>query len=71
MQDAKEVLEFYRTHFQLEFCFRDAKQHAGMTNCQSTDFKKLAFHFNASLAAINFAKAALQEDENEIFHIFM
>ena len=29
-----------------------AKQHAGMTNCQATDFRKLAFHFNASLAAI-------------------
>ena len=42
---------------QLEFCFRDGKQHAGITNCQSTDFRKLDFHFNA-LAAINLAKAA-------------
>ena len=32
--------------------------HAGITNCQSTDFRKLDFHFNASLAAINLAKAA-------------
>ena len=61
MQDAKEVLDFYRTRFQLEFCFRDAKQHAGMTNCQATDFRKLAFHFNASLAAINLAKAACKK----------
>ena len=38
--------------------FRDGKQHAGITNCQSTDFRKLDFHFNASLAAINLAKAA-------------
>ena len=42
----------------LEFCFRDGKQQAGITNCQSTDFRKLDFHFNASLAAINLAKAA-------------
>ena len=38
--------------------FRNGKQHAGITNCQSTDFRKLDFHFNASLAAINLAKAA-------------
>ena len=38
--------------------FRDGKQHAGITNCQSTDFRKLDFHFNASLAAVNLAKAA-------------
>ena len=56
-QNAQDVLDFYRTRFQLEFCFRDAKQYAGITNCQSTDFRKLAFHFNASLAAINLAKA--------------
>ena len=61
IQNAQDVLDFYRTRFQLEFCFRDAKQHAGITNCQSTDFRKLAFHFNASLAAINLAKAACKK----------
>lgn len=61
IQNALDVLDFYRTRFQLEFCFRDAKQHAGMTNCQATDFRKLAFHFNASLAAINLAKAACKK----------
>ena len=57
-QSAVDVLEYYRTRFRLEFCFRDSKQYAGITNCQSTDFRKLAFHFNASLTAINLAKAA-------------
>ena len=56
--DGREVLDYYRTRFQLGFCFRDEKQHAGITNCQSTDSRKLDFHFNASLAAINLAKAA-------------
>ena len=55
--DGREVLDYYRTRFQLEF-FRDGKQHAGITSCQSTDFRKLDFHFNASLAAVNLAKAA-------------
>ena len=57
-QSTLDVLEYYRTRFQLEFCFRDSKQYAGITNCQSTDFRKLAFHFNASLTAINIAKTA-------------
>ncbi|MCM1612909.1 hypothetical protein NCY56_00330 [Phocaeicola massiliensis] len=35
-----------------DFAFRDGKQHAGITS-QSTDFRKLDFHFNASLAAVN------------------
>ena len=47
-----------KSWFQLEFCFRDGKQHTGIINCQSTDFRKLDFHFNASLAAGNLAKAA-------------
>lgn len=59
--NAREILEYYKTRFQLEFCFRDSKQYAGMTNCQSTDFRKLAFHFNAALTAINLAKAACKK----------
>ena len=30
--DGREVLDYYRARFQLEFCFRDGKQHAGITN---------------------------------------
>ena len=56
--EAQDVIDFYRTRFQPEFCFRDAKQHAGIMNCQSTDFRILAFHFNASLAATNLAKTS-------------
>ena len=63
LMDGREVLDYYRTRFQLEFCFRDSKQHAGITNCQSTDLRKLAFHFNASLTAINLAKAACKRFE--------
>ena len=59
--DGCEVLDYYRTIFQLEFYFRDSKQHAGITNYQSTDFRKLNFHFNASLAAVNLAKAACKK----------
>lgn len=54
----KDVIDIYRTRFQIEFCFRDAKQHAGLTHCQSTSIRKLDFSFNASLTSINLAKAA-------------
>ena len=65
--DGREVLDYYRTRFQLEFCFRDGKQHAGITNCQSTDFRKLDFHFNASLAAVNFTEASCTVSYTHLF----
>lgn len=45
----------------LEFCFRDSKQYARITNCQSTDFRRQAFHFNTSLTVANLAKAACKK----------
>lgn len=57
----KDVIDCYRTRFQLEFCFRDAKHYAGLNDCQSTDLRKLEFHRNASFASINIAKAACKE----------
>lgn len=60
-QNTHDVLDFYRTRFQLDFYFKDSKQHAGITNCQSTDFRKLAFHFNTSFTAVNLAKAACKK----------
>ena len=57
----KDVIDCYRTRFQLEFCFRDAKHYAGLNDCQSTDLRKLEFHRNASFASINIAKVACKE----------
>jgi hypothetical protein len=50
---AMDILRYYKARFQIEFLFRDAKQHMGLCNCQSTHQEKLDFHFNASLAALN------------------
>lgn len=52
----KLVLKYYRTRFQIEFTFRDAKQHTGLNHCQARSESKLHFHFNTSLTAINIAK---------------
>ncbi|MCK5632321.1 transposase [bacterium] len=53
---ALEILDYYRTRFQIEFLYRDAKQHTGLNDCQARSENKLNFHFNASLTAINIAK---------------
>ncbi len=53
---ARDIIEYYRTRFQIEFCFRDAKQFTGLNHCQARDLRKLDFAFNASLAAVNVAK---------------
>lgn len=54
--DAKQILNYYKARFQIEFIFRDAKQFTGLTDAQTRDPKKLDFHFNASLSALNLAK---------------
>jgi len=54
--DASDVLKFYQSRFQIEFLYRDGKQHTGLNDCQARSENKLNFHFNASLTAINLAK---------------
>ena len=52
----KDIIRYYRTRFQIEFCFRDSKQFTGLNHCQARDLRKLDFAFNASLASVNIAK---------------
>jgi hypothetical protein len=54
-----DLYRFYKARFYIEFIFRDAKQFTGLEDCQSCDADKLDFHFNASLTALNLAKADL------------
>ena len=58
---AQDIIEYYRTRFQIEFCFRDAKQFTGLSHCQARDLRKLDFAFNASLASVNVAKIVRAE----------
>jgi len=52
-----DVLQYYRCRFQIEFLYRDGKQHTGLNDCQARSENKLHFQFNASLTSINIAKA--------------
>lgn len=54
--EAIEILAIYKTRFQIEFLYRDAKQHTALTTCQALSENRLDFHFNISLTAVNVAK---------------
>lgn len=53
----------YAARFQIEFVFRDARQYTGLTECQARSPEAIDTHVNASLMALNLAKAALREDQ--------
>ena len=57
----EEVLNCYRTSFQIEFCFRDTKQFTGLVDCQARNPWKLDFAYNMSFAALNVAKVMMKE----------
>jgi hypothetical protein len=54
--DGIKVVSYYRSRFQIEFLYRDAKQHCGLENCQGRSKNKLDFHFNAALTVVTLAK---------------
>jgi DDE superfamily endonuclease len=62
--DPLRLYEYYKSRFQIEFIFRDAKQFTGLCDCQSRQQQSLDFHFNASLAALNLAKLEQQKTQS-------
>lgn len=56
-----DVVEYYKTRFQIEFVFRNCKEYTGLCDNQSRNIDKLHFAFNASLASENVAKVMLHE----------
>ena len=65
--DPRELVRLYRLRFQIEFLFRDSKQHTGLMHAQARDKTKLDFHFNASLAALNVAKREHEATGRDVF----
>ena len=53
----ERIYLYYKSRFQIEFLFRDAKQFAGLTQVQARSKEKLHFHFNISLTSVSTAKA--------------
>jgi len=54
--DPSDVLLYYHSRFQIEFLYRDGKQHTGLNDSQARSENKLHFQFKASLTSINIAK---------------
>ncbi|WP_457619103.1 transposase [Lutibacter sp.] len=54
--NATTILEYYKSRFQIEFLYRDAKQNTSLNHCQARSEKKLHSHFNLALTAVNIAK---------------
>jgi Transposase DDE domain len=50
---ATDLINYYRSRFQIEFIFRDAKQFTGLNDFQVRDRQKIDFHLNASMLALN------------------
>lgn len=69
-QSARQILEYYRLRFQIEFIFPDAKQKwttslwlgstCGLAHCQARSQDSLDFHFNLSCSALNVARAEMK-----------
>ena len=59
---ASAILAYYRARFQIEFIFRDARQYVGMVDSQSRNLDALDAQVNASLTALNLAKATLRKE---------
>jgi hypothetical protein len=51
------IIQYYKSRFQIEFLYRDAKQHTGLNHCQARSENKLNFHCNTALTVLNLAKA--------------
>jgi hypothetical protein len=69
--DAEDIIKYYRSRFQIEFLYRDGKQHTGLEHSQARSTNKLHFHFNTSLTSINIARVchwlSLPKEKREAF----
>ncbi|MFK7601568.1 hypothetical protein ACI3L1_05090 [Deinococcus sp. SM5_A1] len=54
---AEQFRALHSARFQLEFDFRDAKQHAKLTTCQLQSTMALENHWNALFFALNLGRA--------------
>src|SRR3954447_15365925 len=65
----EKVLQYYRLRFQIEFLIRDAKQYAGLEQCQARSTEKLYNHWTMALFSVFLARwqwwAKLPEDQKQ------
>ena len=54
--EPERIFHFYGARFQIEFAFRDAKQHLGLNHGQTRSQARQHFHFNLVFAALFWAR---------------
>ena len=60
---AATIITLYRARFSMEFPFRDGKQFAGLSECQSRQVEALHFHLNMALMAVSAARLSQLHDQ--------
>ena len=60
---AATIIALYRARFSMEFPFRDGKQFAGLSECQSRQVKALHFHWNMAMTAVSAARLSQLSDQ--------
>ena len=69
--EASDIIKYYRSRFQIEFLYRDGKQHTGLDHSQARSENKLNFQFNTALTSINIARVChwlqLPKEKREAF----
>lgn len=67
---AQNIAQYYCLRFQIEFIFRDMKQHLGLTESQTRKEKRIDFHFNSVAMAYNLAKVENKLAGNKTFSLY-
>ena len=62
---AATIIALYRARFSMEFPFRDGKQFAGLSECQSRQVKALHFHWNMAMTAVSAARLSQLSDQRD------
>ena len=57
------IIVLYRARFSMEFPFRDGKQFAGLSECQSRQVEALHFHWNMALMAVSAVRLSQLQDQ--------
>ena len=60
-----EVYEMYKDRFQIEYLFRDGKQHVGLNEFEMRRRKGVYFHLNAVMTALNVLRIQSLEELGE------
>ena len=55
-QDPNAIVALYQARFQIEFCFRDAKQFSGLLDCQSRQDQAISFHWNRAFLTVTLTR---------------